>query len=251
MQISEVRATSQTHGQRLLRAAYQDRIREMNNEHAQQTTELLNRQKVCFEEELEALEKESHAAIHALHSQLELERMEKEKMSRAFANERDEAIEKTNITMQAVQRKLAHLHAKVVRLERQNAALSASHKEKQVMVEVLASATAARDVDRREREMVSKSEQDERNRKNMLIDSMHTEIKQLRARLLEETECRRALLSKIEEMHNEREHEMEKHAEDLADCKNQSQKESDRLGRLFASVIQDFANVQSDVSTND
>ncbi|KAI0562504.1 hypothetical protein FGB62_59g18 [Gracilaria domingensis] len=251
MRIIEIRATSQTHGQRLLRAAYQDRMRDMNNEHAQKTAEMLNKQKTCFEEELEALEKESHAAIHTLHIQLERERMEKERLKRAFENERDEAIEKTNITMQAVQRKMAHLHAKVIRLERENAVLSASQKEKQVMVEVLASASAARDVERREREMISKAEQEERNRKNMLIDNMHAEIKQLRARLFEETECRRALLNKIEEMHDEREDEKDKHAEDLAHCKKQSKKENDRLGRLFASVIQDFANVQSDVSTND
>lgn len=247
----EARETAQTHGQRLLRAAFQDKIHEITNEHAQQTTEILNRQKACFEEELEAMEKESHAAINDLQVQLHHERFEKEHMKRVFQRERDAALEKTNAIMQAVQRKIAHLHAKATRLEREKANLSAAHTEKQVMVEVLASAAAARDADRQKRELLSKAEDEERNRKNKLIDSMQSEIKQLRARLEEETQRSKSLLDRIEAMHVERDDEKKRHAQDIADCKTQSQKDGDRLGRLFASVIQDYANVQSDVSTND
>ncbi|PXF48130.1 hypothetical protein BWQ96_02082 [Gracilariopsis chorda] len=247
----EALETAQTHGQRLLRAACQDRIREITNEHAQQTTEILNRQKACFEEELEAMEKESHAAINDLQVQVQHERFEKEHMKRVFQRERDAALEKTNSIMQAVQRKIAHLHAKATRLEREKATLSAAHNEKQVMVEVLASAAAARDADRQKRELLSKAEEEERSRKNALIDSMQGEIKQLRARLEEEAQRSKSLLDKIEAMHLERDDEKERHAQDIVDCKTQSQKEEDRLGRLFASVLQDYANVQSDVSTND
>lgn len=242
---------TQTHGQRLLRAAFQDKIREISAEHAHKTTEMLNLQKKCCEEELEAMENESQATITSLQMELRAERATRERLTKQFQAERDGTLERTEATMYAVQRKLGQLHARSTRLEREKNALAAANSEKQVMIEVLASTAAAKDVERRRLDLLSKTREEERQRKNKMIESLQNEVLELRKRLDQEGAVNASLLTSIERLQNDRDGDLERHAEDMADCKKESKQETERLGRLFASVMQDFANAQSDVSTTD
>ena len=242
---------TQTHGQRLLRAAFQDKIREITAEHAHKTTEMLNLQKRCCEEELEAMENESQATITSLQMELRSERATRERLTKQFQAERDGTLERTEATMYAVQRKLGQLHARATRLEREKNTLVTANSEKQVMIEVLASTAAAKDVERRRLDLLSKTREEERERKNKMIESLQNEVLELRKRLEQEGAVNASLLTSIERLQSDRDNDIERHAEDMADCKKESKQETERLGRLFASVMQDFANAQSDVSTTD
>lgn len=243
--------TAQTHGQRLLRAAYQEKVRELSQEHAQKTTEMLNMQKRCFEDELEAVDAESQTAIAALTKERDAEREARVRTEERFQRERESALEKTTVTMVAVQRKVTQLHARATRLEREKKSLTAVVSEKQIMIEVLASAAAAKDVERRRLDLLSKTQEEERQRKDALVETLQTEVAQLREKLGQERQVNLHLIAQMDELEGKRSGDRDRHAGDLDDCKQQSKKEVDRLGRLFASMIQDFANVQSDVSTND
>lgn len=251
MRLRKSSETAQTHGQRLLRAAFQEEVREMADEHARSTTGMLNIQQKCFEDELEAMENESRACISNLWKELQDERDSKEHIIRSLQEERDAALAKTNTTMQAVQRKLAQLHARATRFEREKIALSAAQDEKQVMIEVLASAAAAKDVERRRFDLLSKSHEEERNRKNSLIDILQKEVGQMRELLDMERRKNQALTRKAKAMGEQLQELRDQHAEDPGDCKQGSKKENEQLGQLFTSAIQEFSNVQSDVSTND
>lgn len=249
--LTDALETTQTHGQRLLRAAYQDKVRELTANHTLKTTEMLNMQKKCFEDELEAVDAENQAALVAMQRDLDAERAARSAAEERFQVERDEALEKTSTTMMAVQRKLSQLHARATRLEREKKSLASTVSEKQVMIEVLVSAAAAKDVERRRVEMSSKAQKEERERKDVLLESLRGEVAQLRERLGQERQVNVNLVTQIEEMEGTRKEEHVRHAEDLDNCKQQSKNEADRLGRLFASMMQDFSNVQSDVATSD
>lgn len=251
MRLHDALDTAQTHGQRLLRAAFQEKVREMATDHVQQTTAILNKQKVCFEEELDAMDIETRTKIQLLQEKIVRERAERHQLEVAFENEKNEAIEKTCATMQAVQHKIALLCRRVVLLESQKNVLSAAHKEKQALVEVLASAAAARDLDRDREKMLSEADDEERKRKNAMLDLMQDEIKLLRKQLGEEKTRNKTLADKLGEARIHKEAQETRHAEELANCKKELQKDSDRLGNLFASVIQDYTNAQSDVSSSD
>lgn len=243
--------TAQTHGQRLLRAAYQEKVRELSQEHALKITEMLNMQKRCFEDELEAVDAESQAAVAALTRERDAEREARVMAEERFQREREAALEKTTVTMVAVQRKVTQLHARATRLDREKKSLVATVSEKQVMIEVLAGAAAAKDVERRRLDLLSKTQEEERERKDALVEALQAEVAQLREKLGQERQVSLNLIAQMDELEGERSGDRERHAEDLDDCKQQSKKEADRVGRLFASMIQDFTNVQSDVSTND
>lgn len=53
--------TQRTHGQRILRAFYEQKVSELNEENRRAATNMLNRQKKCFEEELEVMESEARS----------------------------------------------------------------------------------------------------------------------------------------------------------------------------------------------
>ncbi|CDF39440.1 unnamed protein product [Chondrus crispus] len=235
---------SQTHGQRLLRAAYQEKIQELSMEHAHRTTEVLNMQKQCFEQELEALESESQAAINSLTRERDAEREARVREEQGYRRERQLALDKTTATMIAVQRKMAQLHARATRLERDNKNLTAALIEKQIMVEVLASAAAAKDVERRRLDLLSRTQEEERNRKDSLIAALQAEVGHLREELVQDQQANNILAAQVEELKGERDGDRQRMEKDLDDCKQQQKKESDRLGRLFTSMIQDFATVQ-------
>lgn len=224
---------TQTHGQRLLRAAFQAKLREKEQEHAQKTTDMLNIQKQVFEDELDLIELETKQALDDLQQSLDVERCEKIEMELRFEREKEEAVESTDVTMQLVQRKLSQLHARTTRLEREKRVLEAKLEEKHVMIEVLASATAAKEEERRRTDVLVRGIERERLRKNNLIDSLQAELADLRKRNNqmnnEMTQLQGSTVASV--------NTFEQH---LQDCKQDSKRDIDRMGRLFASVLHEF-----------
>lgn len=208
-------------------------------------------QKKCFEDELEAVDAENQAALMAMQRERDAEHAARTLVQDRYQMERDDALEKTAATMMAVQRKMSQLHARATRLEREKKSLAIALSEKQVMIDVLISAAAGRDAERRRVDLSSKALGEERERKVVLVKSLRGEAAQLREQLAQERRINLNLVSKIGEMECSRKEEHVRHAEDLDECKEQSKKEVDRLGRLFASMMHDFSTVQSDVSTTD
>lgn len=240
--------TQRTHGQRILRAFYEQKVAELNEEHKRATTHMLNRQKKCFEEELESLEAEARARETALASQLDDERARLGAVKSALERERDIVLERTEEAMDAIQCKLAHLHARSSRLEREKAQLEHSLAEKSLMIDTLATAAAANDAEKRRVDLMVRISDDERARKDRVIDALQSEVSGLRHRLSAEMEINSQLVHSIESIEGKRAQDLAKHDESLTECRLESQKEADKLGRLIASVIQDFANAQSEVS---
>lgn len=235
---------AQTHGQRLLRAAFQEKVRELTNAHSVKTTEMLNMQKKCFEEELEAMDAESQAALMGLQRELEMERGMRVEAEERYKREREVALEKTTATMIAVQRKMAQLHARVTRLEREKKSLAGTVSEKQVMIEVLASAAAAKDMERKRLEVLTGAREEERRRKDGMVEGLEKEIVRLRERLGVEQKVNLNLLGKIEEL------EGRENGQGDEEEKGEENKVK-RVERLYCSVIEEFGNAQSDVSTTE
>eukprot|EP00177_Eucheuma_denticulatum_P003084 GFKZ01005564.1.p1 GENE.GFKZ01005564.1~~GFKZ01005564.1.p1 ORF type:complete len:513 (-),score=134.39 GFKZ01005564.1:3027-4565(-) len=227
--------TAQTHGQRLLRAAFQEKVRELTAEHSVKTTQMLNMQKKCFEEELEAMGMDSQMAVREVQRELEVERGLRRESEERYRKERELTLEKTTATMVAVQRKLAQLHARATRLEREKKSLAGAVAEKQVMIEVLASAAAAKDVERRRMELLSRTSEEERLRKEGVVERLETEVRGLREMLAQERKVNANLVARIEE---------------IEEAQGESEKEV-KEGKIFAGVGQDFVNAQSDVSTGE
>lgn len=227
--------TAQTHGQRLLRAAFQEKVRKLTTEHNVKTTQMLNMQKKCFEEELEAMGMDSQMAVREVQRELEVERGLRKECEERYRKERELTLEKTTATMVAVQRKLAQLHARATRLEREKKSLVAAVAEKQMMIEVVASAAAAKDVERRRVELLSRTSEEERLRKEGVVERLETEVRGLRDMLAQERKVNANLVARIE---------------DIESAQGGTEKEA-KEGAAFAGVGQDFVNVQSDVSTGE
>lgn len=240
---------AQTHGQRLLRAAFQEKVRELTSAHSVKTTEMLNMQKKCFEEELEAMDAESQAALMGLQRELEMERGMRMEAEERYKREREAALEKTTATMVAVQRKMAQLHARVTRLEREKKNLAGTVSEKQVMIEVLASAAAAKDVERKRLEMLAEGRDEERKRKEGMVEGLEKEVVRLRERLAVEQRVNLNLMGRIEELEGKGNGEQDGGEETKEDEKREENNNVKRVARLYCSVIEEFGNAQSDVST--
>lgn len=241
--------TAQTHGQRLLRAAFQEKVRELTKAHSIKTTEMLNIQKKCFEEELEAMDAESQAASLDLQRELEVERGMRAEAEERYKREREAALEKTTATMVAVQRKMTQLHARVTRLEREKKSLAGTVSEKQVMIEVLASAAAAKDVERKRVELLARSREEERKRKDGMIERLEKESLGLRERLAVERKVNLNLLGRIEGLEGRENGKVDKVGRE--DTEEGEGKRVNRGEKLYSSVIEGLANAQSDVSTNE
>lgn len=151
--------------------------------------------------------------------------------------------------MNAMQRVLGQLHGKSTRLEREKAHLEHAVGEKNLTIETLVTAAAANDAEKKRVDMIAKSSDDERARKDTVIEALHAEVRGLRHRLSAEMEINAQLVQTIETVEVRRGDDRSKHEEELTDCRVDSQKEVEKLGRLIATVIQDFANSQSEVST--
>lgn len=196
--------TAQTHGQRLLRAAYQEKVRELNTEHTMKTTEMLNLQKRCFEEELEAMGSEHQAALQKLHKELETERALRIAAEATYARERDLALEATTSTMHAVQRRVTTLNARVGKLEREKKTLTTAVNEKQIMIELLANKAAAKDVERRRLEVLERATEEERIRKEGIVQRLQQDVERLTDNLREERTSKFNLLLKLDELEAEK-----------------------------------------------
>lgn len=234
-------------GQRIMRRAFEERARVMANEHARKTAEMLNMQKACFEEELEAIDAEARATCGALEETLLEERDAAAREREAFEKERETALEKAGLTMDAVERKMALLHARATRLEREKTAAVAAGMERQALLEAMSDAAAARDIENRRLDVISRGYDSERVRKNALIDKLQREVNTMRNQLAEEREANRALSAQLCDEETARRDEQNRHSEDLEGCRKQSKGDVDRLGRLFASMIQDLQS--ADVPT--
>lgn len=237
-----------THGQRLLRAHYEHRLSEVMDENIAKTTSILNQQKKCFEDELEAMENEARAREAALRAELDEERTLNLRLESDFNREREEALEKADETMQAVQRKLAQLHARATRLEMEKNTLETTLTEKGLALDNLSVSLEERSVEKRRMQLIVKNADDERLRKDKVIEALQQEVSGLRERLSAEEDINLELQGKIKIVESKRQEDRTKFEKELAEFKVNAKKESDRLGILFGSVIQDFANAQSDVS---
>lgn len=242
--------TQRTHGQRILRAFYEQKVSEINEDHRHSITNMLNRQKKCFEDEFEVMETESRSRETALENQLEEERNRITNIVSAFERERDTLLEKTDETLDAMQIKLAQLHSRATRLEREKTHFEHAVAERNLTIESLATAAAAANVvEKRRIDMVVKSSNDERDRKNSVIKALEVELRDVRRRLSSQIEINTQLVSSVQNVQGKRTADRSKHEDALSDCRVESRIEADKLGRLIATVIQDFANSQSEVST--
>lgn len=240
--------TTQTHGQRLLRAAFQEKLRQLTADHAHRTTEMLNIQKKCFEDELQLMETETQSAINALQAQLDHQRTQTDHLIFRYERQRHEAFDKTQFTMDAVQQKLSTLQARSTRLQREKDQLAEALEQKQLMIDVLASNAASQDLKTHRTLILENGLEDERKRKNTLVDSLQQEIAFLRNQLEEQRDQNRVMSVKVTRLEREHQEESQRYAKHLEDAKEESDEEIHRMGRLFASVIEDFTQSPSDES---
>lgn len=241
-----------THGQRILRAYYEQKVLAMDGEHRRTVAAMLNRQKLCFEVEMENLESESRSREAALNTQLQEERGKLASMASvmsAIQREKESVVERSEEAMRALQRNLTQLQARTARLEHEKTSLEVQLAEKRVLVDTLAAAASVPDHEVRREDIVAQLSKDERIRKDKIIDALHAEIKGLRHRLNAEMEINAQLVHSIKTVEEKRRDDRVKHEESLGQCKAGFQKDADRLGRLIASVIQEFANAPSEAST--
>lgn len=240
--------TQQTHGQRILRAFYDHKFTKLNEDHERRTTHLLNRQKDCFREELGYL-KDAREREATRTSRFENECARLASVVSALERDRDTIVQRSEEKLNAVQRKMSHLHARTLRLEREKINLEHTISEKTLLIDSLVATASAHEAEKRRVDIIARSSNDERVRKDRVIDALQTEVNGLRHRLSAEMEINSQLVHTIETVEGKRASDRARHDESLTKCRIESQKEADKLGRLIASVIQDFANAQSEVST--
>lgn len=240
--------TQQTHGQRLLRAYYEQKIAELSRGQQRYATQILNQQKKCFEEELEHVEAEFRIRDTDLRAQLDQERARMAAMVKAFERERDSVLAKTEETISCLQRKLTQGLSRSSRLEWENAHLARSLSDKSAIVDALLANAEANEEERRRLDVITKMSDDERARKDRVIGALETEVRDLRQRLSAETAINAQLLHAIETVEGNRNVDRVKYKEQLSECRNESKKDLDKLSRLVSSIIQDFVDANGDVS---
>lgn len=240
--------TQQTHGQRILRAYYEQKLTELARGQQRYATQVLNQQKKCFEEELEHLETEFRTREHALRVQLEQERSRMATMIKAFERERDSVITKTEQTISCLQRKLSQGLSRSSNLEWENAHLLRSLSDKSAIVEALLANAEATDEERRRVDLVAKASVDERARKDRVIDALESEVRDLRHRLSAEVAINAQLLQAIETVEGNRNNDRAKYKDQLSECRTESKKDLDKLSRLVSTIIQDFVDAKGNVS---
>lgn len=240
--------TQQTHGQRLLRAYYEQKLTELGRGQQRYATHVLNQQKKCFEEELEHLETEFRTREHALRVQLEQERSRMAAMVKAFERERDSVITKTEETISCLQRKLSQGLTRSSNLEWENAHLVRSLSDKSAIVEALLANAEATDEQRRRVHIAANASGDERARKDRVIDALESEVRDLRQRLSAEVAINAQLLEAIETVEGNRNNDRAKYKDELSECRTESKKDLDKLSRLVSTIIQDFVDAKGNVS---
>lgn len=240
--------TQQTHGQRILRAYYEHKLTELGRGQHRYATQVLNQQKKCFEEELDQVEAEARMREASLRAQLEQERARTAAMVKAFERERDAVVAKTEETISCLQRKLNQGLSRSSNLEWENAHLIRSLSEKSALVEALIANAEASEENRRRADVMSKASVDERVRKDRVINALESEVRDLRQRLSTEAEINAQLLQAIETIEGNRDNDRVKYIERLSECRTESKKDIDKLGRLVSSLIQDFVDAERNVS---
>lgn len=228
----------------------------MNEEHHRKTKDMMNQRQKCFDELMESSQSSSRKLVRVLETKFEKERSRLLSVVTAAQREKESVIKRSDEAVGTCQRKISQLQVLTSRLERLNVNMQHELSEKQMLVDSLATAVATHEAEKRREEVLGKTVEnydveadDERVRKARVMDAMQAEINGLRHRLSAEMEINSQLVHSVRAVEGKRREDRAKHEESLGECRVAYQKDADKLGRLIASVIEEFANAPSEAST--
>lgn len=229
--------------ERTMRRAFTAKVEALALTHARTTARMLNVQKRCFEEELESLEGEAQATVLAFERQLAQLREEAAARDDEHARDRDAAYAKTAAVMARVRARFAAMEARAAAAEAgRDAALAAARERHTLLEEVLrrrraAPVPSATPANVAEPGVLAPATTPRREaqRKNAVIAGLQRELSSTQAALATARE-EHARVSTGRKPAGDAEKSAAARRPVLTDPEDAA-----RLGKLFASVITDFA----------
>ncbi len=202
--------------------------------HARTTARMLNVQKRCFEEELESLESEAHATVTAFERHISSLRNDSNLRIANHQREKDAALAKTATVLDAVKRRMEAMERKLTEEQaaRKRAEFAAHERHRQLV-------TVCNRL---------KIVEGEVTRKNNVIDTLQNQLDNSWGELRRTREIvANASVSNTADVPGCAA------AARLLNARTAPRSDTDtkRLGAVFASVMADFVNAQSDVSSGD
>lgn len=245
------RTRSRTPTERVIRRAFAAKVEELALTHARTTARMLNVQKRCFEEELETLESEANATVTAFERHISSLRNESNLRMLNYQREKDAALSKTSSVLNAVKKRMEIIETKYKNEQnlRKRAELAANQRHNHLI------------------NLCNRFNgiQNEIKRKNSLINTLQVQldnssIELKRARELANIKSKSSDVPKrggaggaggtpAKLLHARSSTTTTTTTTTAIAQRNDT--DTERLGAVFASVMADFVNAQSDVSSGD